>query len=130
MKMLSFIFLFTFIALQFYTVSANTEKVIFLGPGPLQIPIESPTLEDLQLEILSPEALSVRAHVEAQFPTTTSQRGVSTWILLHGLKEGKRYEVRICWAATVRLQYAQWAKADLKATHVLQTRYIRTTHGL
>jgi len=87
--------------LQAYFASANTEKVIFLGPNPTQIPVEHPTLEDLRLEALSPEHWSLRTHVQAEFPTDSSKYGLSSWYLLHGLKEGQRYEVRICWAATV-----------------------------
>src|ERR1700710_10218 len=89
------------VMVQVCTVAANTEKVIFLGPSTLQIPVESPTLEDLQLAALSPELWSLRTHIEAEFPTDISKHGQSTWVLLHSLQEGQRYEVRICWAATV-----------------------------
>jgi len=86
---------------QVCTVVANTEKVIFLGPSTLQIPVEPPTLEDLQLAALSSELWSLRTHLKAEFPTDISKNGQSTWILLHSLQEDQRYEVRICWAATV-----------------------------
>jgi hypothetical protein len=89
------------IALQVGAALANTEKVIFLGPSTLQIPVEPPTLENLQLDTLSPAAWSVRTHVEAEFPTDIAKYGQSKWLLLHSLEEGRRYEVRICWAATV-----------------------------
>jgi hypothetical protein len=88
--------------LQAHVVSSNTEKTIFLGPSQAQIPVEHPTLEDLQLEALSPEQWSLRTHIRAEFPTTSSKYGQASWYLLHGLQEGQRYEVRICWAATVR----------------------------
>lgn len=90
--------------LQVSTVLANTEKVVFLGPGSIQIPTEPPTLGSLQLDTLSHDALSIRTHLKAEFPSDISDYGQSTWLLLDGLKEGKRYEVRICWAATVCLK--------------------------
>lgn len=87
---------------QTLPVSANTEKAIFLGPSPLTIPLEHPTLEDLHLEALSPQHHSLRTHIGREFPTSDEKYGQSTWYLLHRLKEGQRYEVRVCWAATVR----------------------------
>jgi hypothetical protein len=89
--------------MQAYTVLCNTEKTIFLAPNQVQIPVEHPTLEDLQLDALSPEHWSLRTYIRAEFPTDSSRRGQASWYLLHGLQEGQRYEVRICWAATVRL---------------------------
>ncbi len=85
-------------------VAANTEKAIFLGPSKLPIPIQNPILKDVHLDILSPLHWSLRTHIEAEFPTNVSKYGQSSWLLLNGLEEGQRYEVRICWAATVRLQ--------------------------
>lgn len=90
--------------LQFHAALGNTEKTIFLGPSQVQVPVEHPTLEDLQLEAISPEQWSLRTHVRAEFPTNSSKYGQSSWYLLHGLQEGQRYEVRICWAATVSLE--------------------------
>jgi hypothetical protein len=92
---------FLLFALQVCSVLANTEKTIFLGPSSLQIPVEHPTLDDLQLEALSPQLWSLRTHIRAEFPTNSSKYGQASWYLLHRLEEGKRYEVRICWAATV-----------------------------
>ncbi|KAJ5038946.1 uncharacterized protein L3040_006620 [Drepanopeziza brunnea f. sp. 'multigermtubi'] len=66
----------------------------------LQVPVEHPTLEDLQLESLSPNHWSLRTHIRAEFPTNSSSYGQTSWYLLHNLHEGRRYEVRICWAAT------------------------------
>jgi hypothetical protein len=89
--------------LQIYAVFANTEKVIFLGPASFQVPVEHPTLEDLRLETLSPQSWSLRTFIEAEFPTNSSKYGKSSWYLLQKLSEGRKYEVRICWAATVRV---------------------------
>ncbi|KAH8593323.1 hypothetical protein B0O99DRAFT_653445 [Bisporella sp. PMI_857] len=81
-------------------VDANTEKVIFLGPRKLEVPLQSPTLEDLKLDTLSPAHWSIRTHIAAEFPTDSSKHGPSSWLLIHQLEEGRRYEIRICWAAT------------------------------
>jgi len=88
------------IVLQIHYVLGNTEKIIFLAPSNLEVPVEHPTLEDLQLEALSPHHWSLRTHIEAEFPTNSSQYGKSSWYLLQTLQEGQRHEVRICWAAT------------------------------
>ncbi|CAG8982073.1 hypothetical protein HYALB_00008800 [Hymenoscyphus albidus] len=108
--------LLTFLLLSLLThfTNANTEKTIFLGPPPLQIPIEHPTLSDLHLSSLSPQHWSFRTHLRADFHTNSSTKGYSSWYLLHRLEEGQRYEVRICWAAT------QPTSFDLK-THDLPT---------
>lgn len=97
-------FLSAFLCLtsQIQNVLANTEKVIFLGPGTLNVPMEHPTLEDLHLDALSPQHHSLRTHIQAEFPAEDSKYGQATWYLLQRLKAGQRYEVRICWAATVR----------------------------
>ncbi|KAK7733064.1 hypothetical protein SLS53_007581 [Cytospora paraplurivora] len=81
-------------------VSANVEKTIFLGPGPVNVPHQHPTLSDLNIDSLTPEAWSLRTHLEAIFPTEELARGKSTWLILDNLTEGQRYEVRICWLAT------------------------------
>lgn len=83
-------------------VLANVEKVVFLGPAAVEIPTESPTLEDLQLPALSPEDARLRTQLSAEFPSETNPYGPVTWVLLERLQENRRYEVRICWAATVR----------------------------
>lgn len=97
-------FIILLLLLQVLAVFANTEKTIFLGPASLRVPVEHPTLEDLHLEALSPQYWSLRTYVDAEFPTSSSKYGKSSWYLLHGLQEGQRYEVRICWAATVGFQ--------------------------
>ncbi|KUI62108.1 hypothetical protein VP1G_09236 [Cytospora mali] len=81
-------------------VSANVEKTIFLGPEPVNIPQQHPTLSDLNIDLLTPETWSLRTHLEAIFPTAGSEKGKSTWLILDNLTESQRYEVRICWLAT------------------------------
>lgn len=81
--------------------SANTEKTIFLGPEPVNIPAHSTSLAALSLDTLTPHNYSVRTHLEAIFPTQDLVRGKETWLLLDSLTEVQRYEVRVCWPATV-----------------------------
>lgn len=86
--------------------SANTEKTIFLGPEPVNIPQHSPTLSDLNIDVLTPEDWSLRSRLDAIFPTQKLPRGKEAWLLLDSLTEGQRYEIRVCWLATVRCVYA------------------------
>lgn len=81
--------------------SANVEKTIFLGPEPVNIPDQQPSLSSLNIDTLTPEDWSFRTHLEAIFPTAEFERGKSSWFILNNLSEGQRYEVRICWLATV-----------------------------
>lgn len=81
--------------------SANVEKTIFLGPEPVNIPNQQPSLSTLNIDTLTPEDWSLRTHLEATFPTAESKRGSSSWFILDNLTEGQRYEARICWLATV-----------------------------
>lgn len=81
--------------------SANTEKTIFLGPEPVNIPAQSPSLAALNIDTLTPDNYSLRTHLEAIFPTEDLSRGIESWLILDDLTEGQRYEVRVCWLATV-----------------------------
>ena len=82
-------------------VYANTEKAIFIGPLSVNIPSAHPTLEDLHVDTLTPTNWAIRTHLEARFPSISSPHGKATWLILDDLTEGQRYEVRVCWAATV-----------------------------
>jgi hypothetical protein len=86
---------------QVWTVNANVEKTIFLGPSPATFSNARPSLDDLHLHVLSPSNTILPTHLPVQFPTEPVPRGVESWYLLRGLDEGRRYEVRICWPATV-----------------------------
>lgn len=90
----------------------NVEKTIFIAPPSISIPSSRPNLKDLYLDVLSPplSQLSLRRQVPASFPTPTDPRGNETWLLLEGLEEGRRYEVRICWVATVRARVFNHSK--------------------
>ena len=82
--------------------TANVEKAIFLGPEPVTIPSQKPTIADLGLNTLAPQGWSLRTHIAAQFPTDAKPKGDAYWVVLDELVPGQRYEVRICWAATVK----------------------------
>lgn len=92
---------------------ANVEKAIFLAPSPDTYAYTSsfpakidPPLDDLGLETLSPEDPLVRTRLNASFPTISGsgfRDGEESWFLLQSLAPGVRYEVRVCWLATVGL---------------------------
>jgi hypothetical protein len=86
---------------QVWTVNANVEKTIFLGPSPVTLSHVRPSLDDLRLPVLSPPNAVLPTRLPVQFPTEAVPRGLESWYLLRGLDEGRRYEVRICWPATV-----------------------------
>lgn len=81
--------------------SANVEKTIFLGPQTIRVPAQHPTIADLRLEVLTPTSSSLRTQIKAVFPSEDYENGYSSWYLLNDLTQGQRYEVRICWPATV-----------------------------
>lgn len=86
------------------TTHANVEKTIFLAPTPTPLSSSSnitPDLSDLGLDLLSPENTILRTKFNASFPSTAKPDGTESWFLLEGLNPGQRYEVRVCWLATV-----------------------------
>ncbi|KAK1639617.1 hypothetical protein BDP81DRAFT_313857 [Colletotrichum phormii] len=87
-------------------VRANTEKVIFLGPETVNVPATPPTLDDLRLEVLTPDEWSKRVQLPASFPTSDSPLGTTSWLLLTNLTQGQRYELRVCWSATQPTAFA------------------------
>jgi hypothetical protein len=79
---------------------ANVEKVVFRGP--LTSTSQNYEPGALHLARLTPSA----PHIRHQFLSITSPKPDSwelseTWIALAGLQPGQRYEVRVCWSATV-----------------------------
>lgn len=101
--------LLTFISLT----TANTEKTIFLAPFAPSFPSSSSSssissLDDIGLDRLSPPNPLLRTRLNASFPDADARadagaEGTESWFLLEGLNPGQRYEVRVCWLATVRL---------------------------
>lgn len=88
-----------------HLAAANVEKAIFLGPAPVNIPLQQPTLTDLNLRTLTPEDNSVRTELSRALSKESPEPppGHATWLILDHLTEGQRYELRVCWAAIVRL---------------------------
>ncbi len=91
--------LFLFLTIAF--VKANVEKIIFKGPESISIPLEHPNLDDLRLERITSLHWSLRTQLSAIFPNDEAKKGEQSWFLLDNLKHGQRYEVRLCWLATV-----------------------------
>jgi hypothetical protein len=89
--------------LPFWVTSAwaNTEKDIFLGPEPVNVHTAYPGLSDLHLHTLIPTNGTFRTALPAEFPSEDHPRGIATWLVLDKLTPNHRYEVRVCWAATV-----------------------------
>lgn len=85
----------------FRAVQANVEKTVFLAPPRTKVPSEEPDLDDLGLERLSPLNHVARTHLNASFPTDDAPLGTDSWFFLENLNPGQRYEVRVCWLATV-----------------------------
>jgi hypothetical protein len=86
---------------QVWTVNANVEKTIFLGPSAVTLPEIHPSLDDLHLQSLSRLDSVLPTQLAVQFPSKAEPHGLESWYLLSDLEEGRRYEVRICWPATV-----------------------------
>ena len=84
-----------------FLVHGNVEKTIFLAPEAIQIPQQHPNLQSLNLQALSPSNPELRRQLFATFPKPSSPKGTEAWFLLDRLTQHQRYEVRVCWAATV-----------------------------
>ncbi|KAF4967832.1 hypothetical protein FSARC_4689 [Fusarium sarcochroum] len=80
---------------------ANVEKTIFTAPALLPIPQQKPSLADLRLPVLTPDASDIRTNLSRVFPAEPKDyaSGAATWVLLDNLNPGQRYEFRVCWAA-------------------------------
>jgi len=102
MKSLIFVNLFV----RTMLVAANVEKTIFIAPEALTMPQDA-AIDNLLLQSLNPNNLNMRTYLNASFPTSDQPKGQVTWALLEGLTPRSRYELRVCWLATVvvSLQY-------------------------
>ncbi|KAI6781826.1 uncharacterized protein J7T54_004992 [Emericellopsis cladophorae] len=79
-------------------VIANVEKAIFLGPPSINVPLQQPTLSSLNLDTLTPKNSMIRTQLPRSFQRGKSP-GQTKWLILDGLTEGQRYELRVCWSA-------------------------------
>lgn len=97
-----FLAILTFLAALLPFALANVEKTVFVAPSAVAVPNVRPGLQDLRLTSLSPHAHVLRTFIPVAFPSDGAPRGLDYWYLLTELTPGQRYEVRICWLATVR----------------------------
>jgi hypothetical protein len=113
------------IVTQLWTVTANVEKTVFLGPRAVTLPNVRPSLDDLGLHTLSPVHKILPTQLHVQFPATSTPRGLESWYLLWNLEEGRRYEVRVCWPATVSSRrFLSGTVANPPATDRLLARHV------
>jgi len=89
------------VILCLHSCLANVEKTIFVAPPTVNIPQQHPTIEDLHLDVLTPDNWSLRTRLAADFPNDKALEGKISWFLLDNLTPSQRYEVRVCWPATV-----------------------------
>jgi len=82
-------------------VAANTEKIIFIAPELLSLSQTGPSLSNLNLDVLSPASTVFRTALPVSFPTDQFPDGNSSWYILSDLNPSQRYELRVCWTATV-----------------------------
>ncbi|PQK16448.1 hypothetical protein BB8028_0006g07680 [Beauveria bassiana] len=86
-------------------VTANADKIIFTGPEPITYPLASPSLADLNLDVIGPASLSIRTSLSRIFHNDSDPElrgkphGRASWFILDDLTPGQRYELRVCWAA-------------------------------
>lgn len=84
-----------------WTVNANVEKTIFLGPRAAALSNALPSIDTLASSALSPASSILSTRIPVEFPTESAPRGLESWHLVRRLDHGRRYEVRVCWPATV-----------------------------
>lgn len=100
---------------------ANTEKVIFVAPESIHIPDLHPNLDSLGLSTISPSARSLRTTVARKFLDVDGNKGLQSWYTLNDLEPGQRYELRVCWPATVRFLWCLSAFLTLTSGRNLLT---------
>ncbi|EMD87627.1 hypothetical protein COCC4DRAFT_193000 [Bipolaris maydis ATCC 48331] len=83
-----------------WTVNANVEKTIFLGPRAAALSNALPSIDTLASSALSPASSILSTRIPVEFPTESAPRGLESWHLVRRLDHGRRYEVRVCWPAT------------------------------
>ncbi|XP_014561970.1 hypothetical protein COCVIDRAFT_85254 [Bipolaris victoriae FI3] len=101
-----------------WTVNANVEKTIFLGPRAAALSNALPGIDTLASSALSPASSILPTRIPIEFPTESAPRGLESWYLVRRLDHGRRYEVRVCWPAT---QPADFWLDTYTLAHVLDT---------
>ena len=97
--------LFALLGCTFPAAFANVEKTIFIAPSGSDVTYisERRALAALNIETLSPGSNTLRRAISRTGTSRESSVVTSTWYSLTDLNPAQRYEVRICWAATVSL---------------------------
>ena len=86
------------------SVIANVEKVVFLGPEQINKCYYRSRVDASHRDVLTPASSSIRREIAATFLSPyNSWKGSEFWIVLDDLEPLRRYEVRLCWSATVCL---------------------------
>jgi hypothetical protein len=80
---------------------ANTEKAIFTAPDATSFTDSNPSLDVLQLQSFTHIDNTLRTSLNVVFPGEETPQGSDHWFLLRDLNPQQRYELRVCWAATV-----------------------------
>lgn len=84
----------------FHQAIANVEKEIFLGPKASNGVHSLKNLYNGLPHLVASEHCRNCRAIRTVLNTSFHEGGEEHWIVIDGLKEGSRYEVRICWAAT------------------------------
>ena len=87
-------------------IAANVEKIIFLAPEHTLSSTQYEGLNSLNLNVISPSQPTLRATIQSSFPRSDRPNGTESWYVLEQLRPGQRYELRICWPATVGLGFS------------------------
>lgn len=109
-------------------VSGNVEKEIFVAPRANDGQYLELEALHLSLPRVNPSSLcgtSPCRSLKTTLNTSFLDGGERQWVLLDHLKPGKRYEVRICWAATVSLHPHQAYLSALAEFHKIYCSTIR-----
>jgi hypothetical protein len=81
------------------------EKEIFIASAPPKLVLDNSIGSHLPQLMPSEHCRSCRA-IKTRLGTSFIGKGMEHWVRIDGLEDGRRYEVRICWAATVSLPEA------------------------
>ncbi len=116
--MLRYVLLYTLLLLLSLKVSANVEKVIFLGPHQAAVSIAGYHESRFEnIEILSEKLSSLRRKLHSAFPSSpATNEPREAWMLIENIEVGRRYEARLCWSAAVCLYSYRVIQSLIMAT--------------
>ena len=100
-KMLSALLIFFWTAIS--VVLANTEKIIFITPEIVTNSKLNQLTERIDIPAIYPESGRTHIKLPVDFGTSENPNGCQSWYLLRALEKGRRYEIKLCWAATVSI---------------------------